>query len=67
MTTKTEVNLGVFQFERETKTTKRFVHEDDDGKMLQQYVPKVVLRKLGDPDAIEVVIHVADGNEAEDE
>lgn len=61
--TETKVSLGVYEFERETGNTKRFSREDDDGRTETQYVQKSVLKALGDPDAIEVVIQVADGED----
>ena len=54
-----EVSLGVFEFERETKRTKRFAQETDDGTETQ-YVKKAVLKKLGDPDKIEIVVRVVE-------
>jgi hypothetical protein len=60
-----KVSLGVFTLERETKRTKRFSREDDDGHTEIQYVAKEILKQLGDPSAIRVVIHVADGEDEE--
>jgi hypothetical protein len=60
MGTKREVSLGVFTFERATKNTKRFAREIDNGRSEVQYVQKSVLAELGDPDAIEIVVRIAD-------
>jgi hypothetical protein len=62
---KTKVSLGVFSFERETRNTKRFSREDEDGRIETQYVQKEILERLGDPSAIEVTISVADGGDEE--
>lgn len=53
---KTEESLGVFTLVKETENMKRFERTLDDGKHVPQYVSKVTLEALGDPEAVEVII-----------
>ncbi len=62
---KSKVSLGTFEFSKVTKNTRRYEREDDDGRRDTIYVKKVVAAKLGDPDAIEVTISVADSGDEE--
>ena len=54
----TEVDLGTFDFDRETKNMVRYAQEDKDGRALTYYVPK---SKLGatPPKAINISFTVA--------
>ena len=54
----TEVDLGTFDFDRETKNMVRYAQEDAEGRALTYYVPK---SKLGEtpPKAINISFTVA--------
>jgi hypothetical protein len=53
-------SLGVYVFEKETKNTKRFKEANPEGAFAgTMYVQKSVLKGMGDPDKIEILIQPA--------
>ncbi len=53
-----DIDMGVYTYERETKNTRRYTHENETGQKETMYVPKSKLNGET-PEKIQVIVRPA--------